>query len=230
MKWVRIDRITAKRGCYRKTACFSEGDETMKKISAIIAALLVTAVSAVTVFAAGVNDNERKVLDELKTSVEMQGKDMYWPEAFVNQAENYFNTIDMDADQAEKIIAVIKNGKEQLESTGAENIAECTAEQKKELMTTLADVVAPINGTASYDKTSGEVTLKSGNGEVIFKAVPTLVEKGSNMGEGINGKTTDGGVIKITGASADMSTIVLIGAAAGSVIAGGFVFAVRKRL
>ena len=184
----------------------------MKKISAIIAALLVTAVSAVTVFAAGVNDNERKVLDELKTSVEMQGKDMYWPEAFVNQAENYFNTIDMDADQAEKIIAVIKNGKEQLESTGAENIAKCTAEQKKELMTTLTDVVAPINGTASYDKTSGEVTLKSGNGEVI------------------NGKTTDGGVIKITGASADLSPFVLIGAAIVSVIAGGFVFAARKRL
>ena len=90
--------------------------------------------------------------------------------------------------------------------------------------------MAPINGTASYDKTSGEVTLKSGNGEVIFKAVPTLVEKGSNKGEGINGKTTDGGVIKITGASADLSPFVLIGAAIVSVIAGGFVFAARKRL
>ena len=105
----------------------------MKKISAIIVALLIVAISAVTAFAAGINDNEQKVLDELKTSVEMQGVEMNWPAAYVNQAENYFNTIDMTSDQAEQIIAVIRSGKTQLESTGAKNIAECTAEQKKEL-------------------------------------------------------------------------------------------------
>lgn len=201
----------------------------MKKLSAIIAALLVVAVSAFTAFAAGVNDYERKVLDELKTSVEMQGNDMYWPVAFVNQAENYFNTIDMTADQADQIISVIRSGKTQLEATGAKNIADCTAAQKRELMTTLADVVAPVKGTASYDKTSGEVTLKSGNGEVIFKAVPTLVEKGSNMGKGINGKTTDGGVVKTTGASAGTMTFVVIGAVTVLVIAGGVFHVIRKR-
>ena len=51
----------------------------MKKISAIIVALLIVAISAVTAFAAGINDNEQKVLDELKTSVEMQGVEMNWP-------------------------------------------------------------------------------------------------------------------------------------------------------
>ena len=99
----------------------------MRRIFAFIVALLVAAVSAVTAFAAGINENERKVLDELKTSVEMQGTEMYWPRTYVNQAENYFNTIDMTADQAEQIIAVIRSGKNQLESTGAKNIAECTA-------------------------------------------------------------------------------------------------------
>lgn len=53
----------------------------MKKISAIIVALLIVAISAVTAFAAGINDNEQKVLDELKTSVEMQGVEMNWPAA-----------------------------------------------------------------------------------------------------------------------------------------------------
>ena len=157
----------------------------MKKISAIIVALLIVAISAVTAFAAGINDNEQKVLDELKTSVEMQGVEMNWPAAYVNQAENYFNTIDMTSDQAEQIIAVIRSGKTQLESTGAKNIAECTAEQKKAK-----------DGGKSVD---------------------------------VNGKTTDGGVIKITGASADMLSFILIGAAAVSVIAGGVFFAVRKR-
>lgn len=201
----------------------------MKKLSAIFVALLLVAVSAVSAFAAGINDNEQKVLDELKTSVKMQGTEMYLPEAYVNQAENFFNTIDMTEDQADKVLSVIKSGKTQLEATGAKNIADCTTAQKKELMTTLKNVMAPLNGTASYDKTTGEITLKSESGEVIFKAVPTLVEKGSSKGEDVNGKTTDGGVIKTTGASANMMTFVIIGAAAVLVIAGGVFFVVKKR-
>ena len=201
----------------------------MKKLSAIIVALLLVAVSAVSAFAAGINDNEQKVLDELKTSVKMQGKDMYWPDAFVNQAENFFNTIDMTADQADQILAVIKTGKTQLEATGAKNIGDCTTAQKKELMTTVRNVMAPVNGTASYDKTTGEITLKSESGEVIFKAVPTLVEKGGNSGKDVNGKTTDGGVVKTTGASANVMTFVIIGAAAVLVIAGGAFFVIKKR-
>ena len=41
----------------------------MKKVSVILAALLLVAVSVVSAFAAGINDSEQKVLDELKTSV-----------------------------------------------------------------------------------------------------------------------------------------------------------------
>lgn len=201
----------------------------MKKLSAIFVALLLVAVSAVSAFAAGINDNEQKVLDELKTSVKMQGTEMYLPEAYVNQAENFFNTIDMTEDQADKVLSAIKSGKTQLEATGAKNIADCTTAQKKELMTTLKNVMAPVNGTASYDKTTGEITLKSESGEVIFKAVPTLVEKGSSKGEDVNGKTTDGGVVKTTGASANTMTFVIIGAAAVLVIAGGAFFVIKKR-
>lgn len=201
----------------------------MKKLSAIFVALLLVAVSAVSAFAAGINDNEQKVLDELKTSVKMQGTEMYLPEAYVNQAENFFNTIDMTEDQADKVLSVIKSGKTQLEATGAKNIADCTTAQKKELMTTLKNVMAPLNGTASYDKTTGEITLKSESGEVIFKAVPTLVEKGSSKGEDVNGKTTEGGVVKTTGASANTMTFVIIGVAAVLVIAGGAFFVIKKR-
>ena len=193
----------------------------MKKVVSIFAALLLVAISVVSAFAADVNANEKKVLDELKTSVKMQGTDMYWPDAFVNQAENYFNTIDMTAEQADKILEVIKFGKSQLEATGAKNIADCTTAQKKELMATLVKVMAPVNGTASYDKATGEITLKSEKGEVIFKAVPTLVAKGGGKSVDVNGKTTDGGVIKTTGASANTMVFVVVGAAAVLAIAGG---------
>ena len=193
----------------------------MKKVVSIFAALLLVAISVVSAFAADVNANEKKVLDELKTSVKMQGTDMYWPDAFVNQAENYFNTIDMTAEQADKILEVIKFGKSQLEATGAKNIADCTTAQKKELMATLVKVMAPVNGTASYDKATGEITLKSEKGEVIFKAVPTLVAKGGGKSVDVNGKTT--------GASANTMVFVVVGAAAVLAIAGGVFFVVKKR-
>ena len=199
----------------------------MKKLASIFVALLLVAVSVVSAFAADINANEKKVLDELKTSVKMQGKDMYWPDSFVNQAENYFNTIDMTAEQADEIIAVIKSGKTQLEATGAKNIADCTKTQKKELFVTLGKVMAPVGGTATH--VGDEITLKDKNGEVIFKAVPTLVEKGGNSGKDVNGKTTDGGVVKTTGASANVMTFVIIGAAAVLVIAGGAFFVIKKR-
>ena len=199
----------------------------MKKLASIFVALLLVAVSVVSAFAADINANEKKVLDELKTSVKMQGKDMYLPDSFVNQAENYFNTIDMTAEQADEFIAVIKSGKTQLEATGAKNIADCTKTQKKELFVTLGKVMAPVGGTATH--VGDEITLKDKNGEVIFKAVPTLVEKGSSKGEDVNGKTIDGGVVKTTGASANTMTFVIIGVAAVLVIAGGAFFVIKKR-
>ena len=201
----------------------------MKKISVILAALLLVAVSVVSAFAAGINDSEQKVLDELKTSVKMQGTDMYLPDSYVNQAENYFNTIDMTAGQADQILAVIKDGKAQLEATGAKNIADCTKAQKQALMDTLKKVMVPLNGTASYDKSTKEVILKDEKGEVIFKAVPTLVAKDGKASVDADGKKTDGGVIKTTGASADTTAMVVVGAAALIAIAGGVFFVVKKR-
>ena len=86
-----------------------------------------------------------------------------------------------------------------------------------------------MNGTASYDKATGEITLKSEKGEVIFKAVPTLVAKGGGKSVDVNGKTTDGGVIKTTGASANTMVFVVVGAAAVLAIAGGVFFVGKKR-
>lgn len=199
----------------------------MKKTLAAVAALFIAAISSATVFASGINSNEQAVLDELKTGVMMQGAEMYWPGAYVNQAENYFNTIDMTAAQAELIAGAIGEGRKALESTGAANLADCTAQQKKELMLTLSKVMEPVNGTASYDKTTGEVSLKAEDGSVIFKAVPTLVSKDGKALD-VNGKATDGGVIKITGASADSSAFIFAGAAV-VIAAGVVIFAVRKK-
>ena len=72
----------------------------MKKLSAMLVAFILVTATAFTAFAAGINDSEQVVLNELKTSVKMNGSEMVIPSEFVNQAENYFNTIDMTADES----------------------------------------------------------------------------------------------------------------------------------
>ena len=47
----------------------------MKKLSAMLVALILVAATAFTAFAAGINDSEQAVLDELKTSVKMNGSE-----------------------------------------------------------------------------------------------------------------------------------------------------------
>ena len=83
----------------------------MKKLSAILVALILAATTAVTAFAAGINSNEQAVLDELKTSVTMKDGEMYIPTEYVNQAENYFNVIEMTAEEKDEILAITKDSK-----------------------------------------------------------------------------------------------------------------------
>ena len=105
----------------------------MKKLSAMLVAFILVAATAFTAFAAGINDSEQAVLNELKTSVKMNGSEMVIPSEFVNQAENYFNTIDMTADESSQIVAVLKKGESFLENSGASNIADLTFAQKQTL-------------------------------------------------------------------------------------------------
>ena len=86
----------------------------MKKLSAMLVAFILVAATAFTAFAAGINDSEQAVLNELKTSVKMNGSEMVIPSEFVNQAENYFNTIDMTADESSQIVAVLKKARASL--------------------------------------------------------------------------------------------------------------------
>ena len=81
----------------------------MKKLSAMLVAFILVAATAFTAFAAGINDSEQAVLNELKTSVKMNGSEMVIPSEFVNQAENYFNTIDMTADESLQISHLLRS-------------------------------------------------------------------------------------------------------------------------
>ena len=175
----------------------------MKKLSAMLVAFILVAATAFTAFAAGINDSEQAVLNELKTSVKMNGSEMVIPSEFVNQAENYFNTIDMTADESSQIVAVLKKGESFLENSGASNIADLTFAQKQTLL--------------SYGK---ELTIYGKDGKVAFSAVPTLTKAGS---------VQDNSVIKTTGAEADFSGIIAVSAVAFVMVAGGAFYLAKSK-
>lgn len=175
----------------------------MKKLSAMLVAFILVAATAFTAFAAGINDSEQAVLNELKTSVKMNGSEMVIPSEFVNQAENYFNTIDMTADESSQIVAVLKKGESFLENSGASNIADLTFAQKQTLLSYGKEVVGVLDMTMSYDTSSKKLT----------KA----------------GSVQDNSVIKTTGAEADFSGIIAVSAVAFVMVAGGAFYLAKSK-
>lgn len=195
----------------------------MKKLSAMLVAFILVAATAFTAFAAGINDSEQAVLNELKTSVKMNGSEMVIPSEFVNQAENYFNTIDMTADESSQIVAVLKKGESFLENSGASNIADLTFAQKQTLLSYGKEVVGVLDMTMSYDTSSKKLTIYGKDGKVAFSAVPTLPTLTKA------GSVQDNSVIKTTGAEADFSGVIAVSAVAFVMVAGGAFYLAKSK-
>ncbi len=191
----------------------------MKRLSAILVALVLAATTAVTAFAAGINSNEQAVLDELKTSVTMSGEEMLIPTEFVNQVENHFNTIDLTAEEKDDILAIIKEGKTFLANSGAANIKDLTLAQKQELLEYGEKVVGAIGMTMSYDKSTGKLSIYDTDGNVVFSAVPYLTQDGQ-VAEN---------PIKTTGAESNSFGFIALGAATVLLVAGGSVYLVKSK-
>lgn len=215
----------------------------MKKISALLIALVLSAVATVSTSAAGINDAEQAVLDELKTSVNMKGSTMVISDDYVNQAKNYFNTIEMTDDESKEIIATIKEGKTFLENSNAANILDLTYSQKKDLLGYGKKAVGVIDMTMSFDKTTKTLTIKDANGNVAFSAVPKLVSKdGSsssntnnnnsstgNTNTGKDNAVSDSNVIKTTGTNLNTGAMAGVAGTAVAVAALGATYALKNR-
>lgn len=191
----------------------------MKKLSAILISLVLVAASAVSAFAADINSSEQAVLDALGEGVAMSGGTMYIPDEYINQAENYFNTIDMTAEQSEEIIAVIKQGEAFLEGSGASNIRDLTFEQKQVLLSYGEKAVAVLGMSMSYDFSAKILTIYGADGEVAFNAAPTLTKDG----------TVVENPIKTTGVSADFTGFVCLGAVLVVLTLGGAAFVLKTK-
>ena len=176
----------------------------MKKLSAIaiLISLFLIIISCFSVFAAGINSAEQSVLNNMRTPANMNGKMVYVPSAYINQAEAHFNTIDMTQAQADRINGIISAGRAFLESTGKSNIKELSSSQKQTLLSYASQAagVLKLTAVAGSDENRIKITTKGGT---------VIVDESNNII-----KTTGFSSLTLTAAACSVFFAALISASA----------------
>lgn len=193
----------------------------MKRFVKVITSALLSATIAVgtaaAVSAAGINAAEQKILDELNTTVSMNGVEKSIPAGYINQAENYFNTVEITDSEADQIVAAIEDAKSYLASTGAASISALSSDQLDTFVSKVQAALSVVNLTVQYTKSTGAVTIVDANGNVILTATmkPYNGSTGTGTVAGENPIKTTGADFNVPGVVAVSGVGVLLVSAAG---------------
>lgn len=108
--------------------------KTFRKILSFILSAALTAgaaaSAAIATSASGINPAEQRILDELNTSVSLNGKTRTIPYRYIDQARFYFDTVTCISDEnADVIIGKIEEAKKYIEDAGVDNFTDLSDEQ-----------------------------------------------------------------------------------------------------
>ena len=144
--------------------------KTMKLISIALLSAAVAVSASLSVSAAGINSAEQKILNELRTTVTMEGNLKTLPESYINQAENYFNTVEITDAQANEIISKIESTKTFLTETCAVNYISLTDAQEEEFISRCKEIAAVVDLKIAYEKSTQTVTIIDSENKTVFVA------------------------------------------------------------
>lgn len=182
----------------------------MKKIIAVLFAVVLALGCFAAVSAEGaVNTYEKDVLDYLGQEVKL-GKTTYIiPAEYVNQAKNYFLTIDMTEQESKDIIAALNGGLAALKAAALPDkefdMKVLPYATKQAVLASGQNACAVIGLNLVYNTTTEKVVITKGENTVLDSA-PT---------------------IKTTGAAIDM-TVIVVTMAALLAVAGAMVLVSKK--
>lgn len=194
----------------------------MKKLASIMIALVLAATATVSAFAAGINSNEQKVLDELK-SVNISGVTI--SADYINQAEGYFNKIEMTAAQSATIIKAINDVENYVKAAGVKDLRDLSLDQKNVLLGYLKTAGSALGLTVSFDGTAKLIIVKDAEGATVFSGSPYIYGSASSG----NATVGDKNVIKTTGAETNFMGFGIAGAAAVLLVCGGSLYLVKTK-
>lgn len=189
----------------------------MRKVLKVLSVGLLSAALAVSVssvaFAAGINEAEQKILDELHTTVTMNGVEKSIPADYINQAENYFNTVEITDEEATQVVAGIEDAKSYLVSTGASNFKSLTSAQVDTFVSKVQGALSPVGLTLSFTKSTGAVSIVDSSGNTVFTA--TISSFNGNTGTSDDPIKTTGADFNIPGILTVAGVGILLVSAAG---------------
>lgn len=139
----------------------------MKKLIAAAIVAITVCFSFTTAFAAGINSGEASVLRNMRTPANMKGNKVYVPASYINQAESYFNTIEMTSAQAGKINSIISQARSFLQGTGKSSVSELSASERRTLLNYASSAAAVLKLSAAAGSDQKNVKIISKNGGVV---------------------------------------------------------------
>ena len=186
----------------------------MKVLSTAALAAVVTVTASTAAFAAGINAAEQSILDELSTTVTMNGVVKSIPAQYINQAENYFNTVEITEEQASTAVAAIEDAKAYLASTGVSAYADLTPEQVSAFTDKVQNALTPLGLTLQYTSASS-IAIVDANGNTVASSITGGSSSNGGSSNGTTGGTAGGSTvtdnpIKTTGADFNIPGIAVV--------------------
>lgn len=162
--------------------------------------------------AAVVNEVEQKIVDSLKEKVKVDDVHFEIPENYVNMAISYMKTVDISKRQADVVLEKVEASKKLVQQDHIHAVEELSAlpqAEKEKLLQYGQEASEAVNNVLTYDGENVKIVAKDEPEKELFNDEP---------------------VIKITGAEADFTVIVLSVAGLVALLAASVVVASKKGL
>lgn len=160
----------------------------MKKVLAIVFVAILALTCVISVAAAGsINANEQKVLDALGKTAKVSGATFKIPSQYINQAKNYFLTVDLTKEEADTIIAKINAAiaaieKAKVSVSGSElDLHDLDRETRATIFANATEACEAIGLRLVYDGTDNAVVITNEAGEAVFEDEAVIKKTGSEV-------------------------------------------------
>ncbi|MEG1475664.1 MAG: LPXTG cell wall anchor domain-containing protein [Longicatena sp.] len=155
----------------------------MKKILSLITSLSLCVALTLTVSAAGLNANEQKILNELKAGVNVDGKMVNLGAGYINQAETYLTSGDVDITdaQAETVISQVQAAKAIVVENKITNLNTMPKKFQDQIIGNIQTAAAVLGLTVSVNYADKEIVIKDKTGKIIASASKAVKNTGDNF-------------------------------------------------
>lgn len=158
----------------------------MKKIVAMFVCLIIVFSCVIVTPAAGLNKYEKEIMNSLKVKIVAKGNVYSFPKSYLNQAENFFLTINVTKAQRDKIIPLIKssfalvnkNKNQIIYGKGTKSISMMSERVKTTLLNNAVKIGMVLGLNVAYNCVELVVTRK-GTNTIVFYDKPIIKVTGA---------------------------------------------------